>query len=357
MLYAPSEYNILKDHYALLNEGLGEPVKGYTPEKIERLKQALMSLRHYSEYYTIIDIRTQNFDWCFGLENVLGYNSGVWTHYDSIKYIHDDFRKLYLHIEEIYYNKMIYNLYSLSPMTSRYIINIPVMKNDGNFVWMKQLSIPLNLDFEGRTVKQLNTYIEVCKFDDTFLPLGPIFFEHDRQGEYSEQKIINSIINSGKLKLEYTHRKILKAYFDLDELLGHQRDKYRQGKQRVPIVHADVANHIGIPVSVVKKESSEIHKRIKEAYGVTFPNIYQIAIFFKPLFYKDEYDDRNDDRTIVNRPEEPRQKGVSYSLGSPPPRFNIRIRPNPFRAEPPSSQICAQAMLELNSLIDQIMQV
>lgn len=285
MEFSHFDYKKMVEPYTILHQQFGSQFTGYSDKKIEKLKKSIERLRHHGIGYTILDFRNLHYEWCFGLENLLGYDSKDWTHYEAIKSIHDKYREMYLHLDLLALRIFEGNKqFQLEPLSSGYIFNVPLMKQSGDFVWIKHLSMPLSLDEHGRIIKQINAYSEICRFEGLFMPIGPhIFHDDSDQARDLEKSLFKFFVASGKFKLDYIHLKILRAYCEIEKerKIGTQI----HGKQHLPIVHADIAKRLGAAVSVIKKESSEIHRRIKLAYGVTFPDTYHIAMFFMPLFY------------------------------------------------------------------------
>jgi hypothetical protein len=287
MNYTLEEYEVLKQRHLQITANLGEAVSGYTVERISGLKEVLEMLPQYDEYYSINDLRKLEFDWCFGVERVLGYDSKTWTHYDSIRVIHEDFRRLFLIFGALAY-RIIIDENPLSPKNLKhpYIVNVPMQTKGGTYLWVKQMSMPLQLDANGMMVKQFNGFTAVSPFEDVFLPLCPrIFMEDGSQAPFLEKRLLEHLVGMGELQFNATHMRILKAYFDVDQEQILDKEEKRKGKQRVAITSSDVLGRVGLTTSMLKKESQKIVRRMKEVYGVTFPNIYHVAMFFKPLFY------------------------------------------------------------------------
>ncbi len=293
MPYTPEDYSVLKErHFQFFAAGLGEPRLGYTIEQITRLKEVFELLPHYDEYYSINDLRKLEFDWCYGVERVLGYDSKTWSHYDSIRYIHDDFRQLYLAFGTITYQILTNEKHLLAPegLQQPYIINIPMRGKDGRFRWIKQLTMPLRLDENGMMVKQFNSYTSVSPYEDVFLPLCPrVFLKDGSEAIFLQKRVLELLITSGDLNFSEIQKTILRAYSELEqeESRKEEREEKRKGKGRVAIPGSDIRKKITLSPKSFKKQAQTMIDKMRKAYGVTFPNIYHLAMFFKPLYYVD----------------------------------------------------------------------
>lgn len=288
MPYYEKDYALLKQRHFLAHKNLGEPSKGISEESLNILKEGLEYLKHHDEFYTILDLRTLKYDWCFGLENALGYQEKGWTHYDFMCNIHDDFRNMFLAFGVAAYQVLQERSSVLKiPLASRYIINLPMMKKNGTYNWVKMMALPLNRDSNGNMVTQLTSYTIVSRFVDVFLPLAPRLFDQDgKRSRDLEKDIFQIFLKTKDLGITPFQMRILETYCELDEEKAQKDNGYRTGQQRVLVSHKDVAEKLGRSEFMVKKNSSEIHAKMKDHYKVMFPNTYQIALFFKPLFYK-----------------------------------------------------------------------
>jgi hypothetical protein len=289
MKFQEEHYNNVIQIGKKIHENIGNPINKSSDINLTKLKQVLTSLKHYDEYYSIMDLSTFEFDWCFGLENVLGYKSEEWNHLKAIQHIHDDFRDLYIDLGICAY-KMFQDTVKLpqEQLSSRYLINIPVRNSMGRYLWLKQMSMPLKFDKNGRMVKQFNAFTVLCRYDDVFLPFSPrLFFKNNVRARDLEFNLLSLFLELGKLKLEPIHLNILKGYCILEVENEGNQVKQRNGKQRVSIRHKEVAERIHQPERTVKKQSALIHKRIRDAYNITFPTIHHVANFFRPLFYEE----------------------------------------------------------------------
>ena len=282
MPFSREEYELNRKRFLEVNGDIGHPVNGFNEERMEILKKLLISLRHHDEYYTIMDLRTMNLNWCFGVENALGYDSGAWPHYEVIKGVHDDFRKLYLIFGSLAYQVLqVRRNLPQTPLMGRYIINIPVLKKNGRYVWVKQMSMPLNTDEKGRMVQQMNVYTVIGRYDDIFLPIAPrIFLDKTKRAKHIEKEMFEDFMKITGINFKTQHVQLLRKYLQL----GKEPDIDPETGRAKPLTHARIASDLKKAPTTVIKEAAQVHKIVKDALGVNFPSIYQIARFFKPLY-------------------------------------------------------------------------
>lgn len=276
------DFEILTAAAMSRNRSIGEPTNGFAPEKLERLKEVLVSLRHHDEFYTILDMRNLELEWVFGFEHSLGYDSNSRKFYNSFEIIHPNHRKLFILCGQI-----AYELFHLKdnlpqePLAGRYIINIPVEKSNGKFLWVKQMSMPLNTDKNGRMVRQLNSYMIIGRYEEMALPLAPRIFNTDGSRLIElEQKLLLTLKELTGLNLTEIQELMLKTRCQLEK--EKQQLDFHAPKQ---VTHQDVFDKLkSIPMSSIKKESSNIKTIAQKALGVRFRDVHQVARFFSPLY-------------------------------------------------------------------------
>ncbi|MBV6443146.1 MAG: hypothetical protein EPGJADBJ_04875 [Saprospiraceae bacterium] len=287
MPLAPDEYNVFRNIYFSQKPQLGDPM---TPPfyKVKRFRKILKLLDHHDEYYSILNNDTLEVEWSHGVERVLGYTSEEWNEYLALAIIHDQFRDMYMRLGSLFYQVLYEGNLILKPLKHRYMINYPVQKKNGKYVWVKQMSMPLMLDANGRMVRQISSYMVICRYQGQgiTLPTTPRVFDPEgNRMEAVERVVFKRFMDSLPLQLDPIHLKILQGFADIDRIKPEvEKEKYIQNGLP-PVTHKEVAGRIKHKEAIVKKYSSEINRKMKEAFHRDFPNTYHIAMFLKGLRY------------------------------------------------------------------------
>lgn len=256
--------------------------------KVKRFRKILKLLDHHDEYYSILNNDTLEVEWSHGVERVLGYTSEEWNEYLALAIIHDQFRDMYMRLGSLFYQVLYEGNLILKPLKHRYMINYPVQKKNGKYVWVKQMSMPLMLDANGRMVRQISSYMVICRYQGQgiTLPTTPRVFDPEgNRMEAVERVVFKRFMDSLPLQLDPIHFKILQGFVDIDRIKPEvEKEKYIQNGLP-PVTHKEVAGRIKHKEAIVKKYSSEINRKMKEAFHRDFPNTYHIAMFLKGLRY------------------------------------------------------------------------
>lgn len=198
---------------------LGEPVPGPNDEVNGELLRTLKWLGHYDEYYTIVNLKTRRIEWHHGINKHLGYSDNDIT--DAIPDNPDEDRGIYFFGRIIHpFVKQWHHLFMVSMLKlfnekevgrlkirdTRFIINIPVKKKNGVYVFVKQMLLPMRLDAAGKLVSYLNVFTIVDEYRGQ--PLRPRFFENINDAEALQEM---------RGKLEQTHKKIAASEIQLEQ--------------------------------------------------------------------------------------------------------------------------------------------
>jgi hypothetical protein len=184
----------LLDFLETYHKGTGNPTKSLTDKENKNLLKILKWLRHYDEYYAIINLKDNKITWSYGIENHLGYESevikkgGVLFFRSIIHPFVKEWHNLFTFaVLKMFRDK---TAGSFQLRKSRYIINIPVKKSNGKYVFVKQMLLPFQKDEKNNIISYMNVYSIVDEYKGQ--PLRPRFFENlERKKEWeSSTKMI-----------------------------------------------------------------------------------------------------------------------------------------------------------------------
>jgi hypothetical protein len=181
----------LLDFLATYHKGTGSPTKSLTDEENKTLRKVLKWLKHYDEYYTIVNLKENKITWTYGIENYLGYNTEI-IQKEGVLFFRDIIHPFLREWHNLFTYAALYMfrakaLGKIQIRKSRYIINIPVKKKNDNYVFVKQMLLPFQEDENGNIISYLNVYSIVDEYRGQ--PLRPRFFEKLTRKEKWESDI------------------------------------------------------------------------------------------------------------------------------------------------------------------------
>jgi hypothetical protein len=159
-----SRYPRVNPHeiFERLFSNLGPP----TPESRQHATALMRQLEANPDrdsFYLKLDIRQPpTIPWVCNLERVLGYRTLSYETYFPL--IHDHYRGIYLEFGVAAYQLAKKFMASLPTENSAYSILVPLRHRLGSYIWIRQVSEPLEFDANGHMVSQLNTYRYVGEF-------------------------------------------------------------------------------------------------------------------------------------------------------------------------------------------------
>lgn len=167
-------FDIDKFRNLFIEEGCkpGKPVEKIDSGKNGQLLQRITALDHHDDFYTIVDLRQYQIVWEFNLEKQLGCklldNKAGFIN----KMVHPLLREWHL----IFAGGMFYGilnnaLINKGNMKSRYVIHIPIRKQNGKYMLVKQISMPFQFDVHGSMVSYINCFSIIEEYKGQ--PLNP----------------------------------------------------------------------------------------------------------------------------------------------------------------------------------------
>lgn len=209
----------LLDFITHYSKEIGTPVVELKQGVTGRLLETLKWLGHYDEYYTVVNLKHRRLDWHHGINKYLGY---LTSDILGTKIENQEVDKGILFLRNIIHPfvRDWHNLFMVSTLklfknsdykkiqlrNTRFIINIPVKKKNGIYVFVKQMMLPLQIDKNGKLVTYLNVYTIVDEYRGQ--PLRPRFFENIKNPEMLESK---------RLNMQQKHKKIAALEIDIQQ--------------------------------------------------------------------------------------------------------------------------------------------
>lgn len=137
---------------------IGEHKVTLNEKHCKKLIDNLEWLRHHDEYYVIHDLKNSKITWHFGIEDCLGYEVKNFELFWGASLIHPFISEIYNVLALAAYRLMDEYKDEMRALKTRYIINIPVRKATGNYVLVKQVSMPLQFDSEWNVTSYITTF-------------------------------------------------------------------------------------------------------------------------------------------------------------------------------------------------------
>lgn len=198
---------------------IGPPVVELKQGVTGRLLETLKWLGHYDEYYTVVNLKLRCLDWHYGINKHLGYTTNDIT---GTKTENQEEDKGIIFLRNIIhpFARDWHNMFMVSTLklfknsdtkkfqlrNTRFIINIPVKKKNGIYVFVKQMMLPLQTDKDGNLVSYLNVYTIVDEYRGQ--PFRPRFFENIKN-----PKVLENI----RQDMQQKHKKIAALEIDIQQ--------------------------------------------------------------------------------------------------------------------------------------------
>ena len=278
---------------------LGEPII----EKWEDgLKETLIRLRHHDEFFMIFNLKKIEVEWCFGVASALGYtkeDEEKWSIMDQHFLIHDRYYSTFLALGFMM-NGVLHDMnMQLTPLGHRYIINIPLRKRNGSYVWVKQLSTPISIDENGRMIRQFNSYTIISGYKGIALPFLPrIFLADGTRAREVEKNLFKRFMSSSLFSISPTQKRVAQAALMLwNKKFNAMGESVDESRPIVPVSHQEIALfmrshwgkiHSDISQGTVRNHVNELKDRAEESFGFRFPGVVEVAQFLKKLYCLEE---------------------------------------------------------------------
>ena len=259
---------------------IGQPVNTEecrrTLKEIENQDQSLHHAFNDS-FYLLIDVRQIKITWHWNADrhikteknNGKAFSLNLW---DSVKIIHESFTPFYLAFGyasyELLNDKSIRSrIHSLS---HQYTIQFPILRRDGRYWWVKQLSIPFEMDADNNLVSHLNKYTIIGPYNSGSIntPLIQFGKSPDLRSDILTKliqnlpkEIVNNLIN-----FKESHRKVLKIYAENPEFNNKE-----------------IAATMKLNQNTIQKYNKEILGIVNQAFGTGFRTAKNAAQYINDL--------------------------------------------------------------------------
>jgi hypothetical protein len=253
-------------------------------------KEVLTKLGQHDEYYLILDLRTMEVEWRFGLTGALGYSEEDeenWSFQDQHRIIHDDYYPMFFAFGNMAQAVLLESGIKLESLKDRYMINIPLKKKNGTYVWAKQMSLPLSVDSEGRMVRQLNSYTIISRFDGIYLPYVPLMFSNEGMRAVElEKELFDKYVEASLFNLEPIDKKIFETAL---KIWRKKIQSQQESGSIVSVEHKEIAANLResskfrYASGTIRNRVSLVRQEIKEKFGKSLPTIVDISLFLRSL--------------------------------------------------------------------------
>jgi hypothetical protein len=295
-IYRKEYYEAMREEHQMLLAQIGEPIhENWEPD----LLNTLTKLRHHDEYFNILDMRKMEVEWTFGLSSALGYaeeEEKNWTLHQQHNLIHETYYPTFLALGFMMNQVLREKQVLLKALGQRYIINIPLRKKNGSYVWVKQMSVPLSLDKNGLMARQLNSYTIISGYAGVSLPFLPrAFYADGSRAKDVEKALFTMFVEKSLFKISPTQRRVAQAALEIwKQKIESARDSNkRETSTNAVVTHEEVSQfmrlkwgkiHQGIMPGTVRNHVDTLKGKTEKGFGIRFPNVVETALFLRNLY-------------------------------------------------------------------------
>ena len=271
--------------------GAGAPVFPQSDAGINAFLDKLVAVAHHDEYYVIIDLNGDEqgipqIIWSSGIQRCLGYDEAEARDvFFTLELIHEQYRDQFMRFASAAYRILSEFDERLESLQQRYIINLPVRKANDKYVWVKQMSMPLRMDANGRIVHQMNCYTIMSGYKGVKLPFAPrIYDKRSQRRKDLEEKLFHQVIDMLARELTATERNVLKAYIKLSRngsSHSHPGKSKHSGTNKV--VRRDIEEELDLEASTIRTHLTHIKEKAENFFSgvfVDFNEVFETMVKF-----------------------------------------------------------------------------
>ena len=196
---------------ALQSKRLGQPVN-LTDEAYEvHLKQLKATTISTAEFYLVVNLKHQRFDFVYGLDKVLGYSNVTFRAF--LELVHPSYLYTYLT-----YGLFTYQLANnlrrhIVPLKQTHQVAVPLKRHDGSYGWYLQSSTAIRCDKDNNMVCHLNKYTYIGRFNSYSLrPFEAYFTNFNTPKEEWDQYLLNLIRHHIQKCFNYSELELMRLY-------------------------------------------------------------------------------------------------------------------------------------------------
>lgn len=264
--------------------GAGAPVFPQSDAGINAFLDKLVAVAHHDEYYVILDLNGNEegipqIIWSSGIGRCLGYDEAEARDvFFTLELIHDQYRDQFMRFASAAYRILSEFEERLESLQQRYIINLPVRKANGKYVWVKQMSMPLRMDADGRIVHQMNCYTIMSGYKGVKLPFAPRIYDKSSQRRKDmEEKLFHQVIDILARKLTASERNVLKTYIKLSRNSSsdsHHRHAKHSGTNKV--VRRNIEEELRLEAPTIRTHLTNIKEKAENFFSGVFTDFNEV---------------------------------------------------------------------------------
>lgn len=253
-----------------LNHKLGEPVR-LTKEGCEKVFEDLKADKMMAQKFALVyDLKNVVVSFHFNTEKFLSYK-GVFDLNKFFMLVHPDFMELYIKWGQAIYSYLMQQQHTtLEPLNQCTRVTIPLKLSDGQYHWVLQEALPLEIDAENNLVSHLNIYTV----------LHPM--------EKGEKVVISHrLFNNGFEEKEWT-KLVWKDFFTQRpfELTPEMQKIVRLLNDNLELSNTEIAAFLNKQKNTIDVQNKQILMRARESFpSHAFGNIKDVVRFLREIDY------------------------------------------------------------------------
>lgn len=224
---------------------VGEPVESLTKGKTGKALATIKEMSNHEDAYIVYNLKEHRVTWHHNFGKYFGYDWHVDDNFSIEFYtnaMHRFIRQwqttllggIYLSRLEKRYSKSVF-------MKTRYVVTVPIMKKDGNFVLVKQTSMPFQYDKNGIEVSHLISHLIINEYHGE--ALNPKIYHDNSRLHEDENKFLECVLEF--LNITSKHSLSPALWNVVDEIL------------KLPMVHNNhVPKMLGNSLKKIRDSSS-----------------------------------------------------------------------------------------------------
>jgi hypothetical protein len=175
-----------------------EPKITKDQEPLKNMIALLEKFRHHDEFYTLFNIKEQQLTWNFAMDTFMGHNIDTddnkkkTAFYQSL--IHPfvaDWANIYM--AGMYKCLLEQKFKNVDYLQFRYVVNLPMIKSNGTYMLVKQISMPFEFDTNGLMISHINSCFIIDKYKGE--PLKPRIFHLGKRMKEEEQVLFQECLD------------------------------------------------------------------------------------------------------------------------------------------------------------------
>jgi hypothetical protein len=253
-----------------LNHKLGEPVR-LTEDECEKVFSDLKADKMMAQKFALVyDLKNVSVSFHFNTEKFLSYK-GAFDLNKFFMLVHPDFMELYIKWGQAIYSYLMQQNHTiLEPLNQCTRVTIPLKLADGQYHWVLQEALPLEVDAENHLVSHLNIYTV----------LHPM--------EKGEKVVISHrLFNNGFEEKEWT-KMVWKDFFTHRpfELTPEHQKIAHILNENLELSNTAIAAILNKQKNTIDVQNKQILMRARESFpNQTFVHIKDVVRFLREIDY------------------------------------------------------------------------